>query len=234
MIKDLYYYFLNSPQYKTLIRFSSAQKKEDYSNRILQRLDISVNQYSVVNVHKIGIEIPGRYIFEELMKWDDKSEYWPNAIARIKRISGQLDHIEIYLFGIERIFHFWNFGGIALPPLFYLKKLRFNATPHTSDLDNARSLLYTCEGGYPIGIFSLYVRSSIAEQNEYEKAQLFSMVAFNFYGKKKWYYTHLINPVWEVIHNRATANILNRVKKIFESKFNQEIDGMESREKVII
>jgi hypothetical protein len=43
--------------------------------------------------------------------------------------------------------------GMKLPQLFILKKLHFNRTPRTSDLDNARSLLYDCSGGYPIGIF---------------------------------------------------------------------------------
>ncbi len=227
IIADIRNYFFKRPEQATLIRFSDPEENEDYRKRILQRLGISVEKYSVVNVHKIGIEIPGRYVFEELMKWDDKSEYWPNAFAQVKRMSGQLDYIEIYAFGIEKFFKIGQFKGFGVPPLFFLKKLRFNETPHTSDVDNARSLLYTCEGGYPIGIFSLYVRSSIEEQNEKEKTQLFSMVAFDFYGKKKWYYTHFINYIWEAIHNRATGNILNRIKQSFEWKFEQVIKGIE-------
>ena len=141
-----------------------------------------------------------------------------------------MDHIEIYLFGIETIFQFFGFKGYSLPPLFSIKKLRFNQTPQTSDVDNARSLLYNCEGGYPIGIFSLYVRSSIEEQNEGEKTQLFSMVAFNYYGKKQWFYTHIINHIWEAIHNRVTSNILNRMRRIFEVKFNEAINPVENKE----
>ena len=230
MIKDIRNYFIHHPQYSTLISYASEEEKKDFNSRILQRLGIRVDEYSVLNIHKIGIDIPGRYVFEELMKWDDKSEYWPNDIARIKRILGELDHIEIYLFGIERIFQLFGFKGFSLPPLFSMKKLRFNQTPQTSDVDNARSLLYNCEGGYPIGIFSLYVRSSIEEQNEEEKTQLFSMVAFNYYGKKQWFFTHIINHFWEAIHNRVTSNILNRIRKIFEAKFNEVINSVGSIE----
>jgi hypothetical protein len=230
MIKDIRNYFIHSPQYSTLISYASEEEKKDFSARILQRLGINVDEYTVLNIHKIGIDIPGRYVFEELMKWDDKSEYWPNDIARIKRILGELDHIEIYLFGIEKLFPLFGFKGFSLPPLFSMKKLRFNQTPQTSDVDNARSLLYNCEGGYPIGIFSLYVRSSIEEQKEKEKAQIFSMVAFNFYGKKQWFYTHIINHIWETIHNRVTANILNKMRQIFESKFEQAINLVENED----
>ncbi len=235
ILENIRTYFVKKPERETLVRFSDHDKREDYSKRILQRLGIEVEQYSIINVHKIGIEVPGRYVFEELMKWDENSSYWPNGIARIKRISGELEDIEIYLFGLERLLPIGPFKGFSIPPLFCLKKLRFNQSPHTSDVDNARSLLYTCEGGYPIGIFSLYVRSSIAGQNEIEKTQLFSMVAFNFYGKKKWYYTYFINYIWEAIHNRVTANILNRLKFLFEEKFLRAIGesrpGVENRNK---
>ena len=105
--------------------------------------------------------------------------------------------------------------------------LKFQHTPPASDDDNARYLLYKCSGGYPIGIFTLYVRSSIVENNEAEKAQLFSMVAFNFYGEKKWFYNNIINWIWEKIHNRVTTNILNRMKVIFEKKFNKQIAVLE-------
>ena len=97
---------------------------------------------------------------------------------------------------------------------------KFNYTPNTADLDNARSLLYACGGGYPIGIFSLYARSSLEEQNEKEMTQLFFMVAFDFFGLKKCRCTKFLKSIWEKIHNRETANIMNRIKLICESKFN--------------
>ena len=68
--------------------------------------------------------------------------------------------------------------------------------------DNARFLLYECSGGYPIGIFTIYVRSSIANQQETEQSQLFMMVGFNFYGKENWSKANLFNRIWESIHDR--------------------------------
>jgi hypothetical protein len=100
-----------------------------------------------------------------------------------------------------------------------MDKLRFTSSPSTKDMDNARSLLYECSGGYPIGIFSMYVRSSIADQHEEELSQLFFMVAFDFFGKQNWFNRYLLNDIWENIHNRVTANILNRIKIICEYKF---------------
>ncbi len=108
---------------------------------------------------------------------------------------------------------------MPLPELFKLEKRQFNFTPHTSDFDNARSLLYDCSGGYPIGILSLYVRSSINGRNENEITQLFFMVAFDFFGRKPNFITHLIKKIWQTIHNRVTANVMYRIKLICETKF---------------
>ena len=220
---DLKNYFLNSPRIKTLLEHNSPEEKESISKRILQRIGISVNEYSILNVHKIGIEVPVKYVFEELLQWDGTSDYWPNQLARVKRINGSLEKILIYTLGIEKL----NFGGllangIKFKPLFNMTALKFQITTPPSDTDNARYLLYKCSGGYPIGVFTIYVRSSISAEKETDKTQLFSLVAFNFYGKKSWFYNNLINPIWEKIHNRVTNNILNRMKTEFEDKFNQE------------
>lgn len=222
LLSDLYNFILKKPDLDTLISFKTAAERKDFSKRILQRLGVGVDQYAVLNIHKIGINVPGRYIFEELLAWDNDSIYWPNKLACIHRREGILDHIQIFLFGLERLFPVkrMKFGGIMLSPLFIMDKLNFNRTPRTSDLDNARSLLYECSGGYPIGIFSMYVRSSIAEKDEKETSQLFFMVAFNFFGKQNWFNNHVINRIWEFIHDRATANIMNRIKKICEINFN--------------
>jgi hypothetical protein len=215
-----------------LIKYSSPSERESVSQRILQRLDVDVTKYRVLNIHKIGIDVPTRHVFEELLHWDGKSDYWPNQVARIKRINGNLEKILIYILGLEKITLKW-FGSreIKLTPLFNMSALKFQHTPPDSDADNARYLLYECSGGYPIGIFTLYVRSSIVEQNETEKAQLFIMVAFNFYGKKMWFYNYILNWIWEKIHNRATVNILNRIKMIFENKFNDTIAVLERTSK---
>lgn len=226
LLCDLRFFFVNTPKIKTLLEHKSPEEKESISQRILQRIGVSVNEYSVLNVHKIGIEVPVKYVFEELIQWDGTSNYWPNQLARVKRINGSLEKILIYTLGIEKISLGGLLGaGIKFKPLFNMSALKFQFTTPISDMDNARYLLYKCSGGYPIGIFGLYVRSSIIEQKETEKTQLFSLVAFNFYGKKSRFYNSIINPVWEKIHNRATANILNRMKIEFENRFNTEIRG---------
>ena len=226
---DLQNYFIKNPEIPTLIDFSTESEREDYSKRIMQRLGVGVEDYSVLNIHKIGIEVPARYVYEELLQWDGRSDYWPNQLARVKRIEGDLKNIQIFLFGLEKI----NLRKkvikplIALKPLFHMSALKFQHMPDASDADNARFMLYKCRGGYPIGIFTLYVRSSIAENKEKELTQLFSIVAFNFYGKKQWFFTHFINGIWERVHNRATSNILNRIKMRFESKFQSAIEQLE-------
>ena len=221
LFSDLYNFILKKPELETLICFDTDVEKKQFSKRILQRLGVGVDQYAVLNIHKIGINVPGRYVFEELLTWDNDSIYWPNKLACIHRREGILDHIQIFLFGLERIFTIKKikFDGITLPPLFLMDKMNFHLTPRTSDVDNARSLLYECSGGYPIGIFSMYVRSSIAGLDEKEISQLFFMVAFNFFGKQNWFNNHIINRIWEFIHDRATANIMNRIKKICETRF---------------
>jgi hypothetical protein len=225
---DIRSYFLLKPEIKTLLEYKTSQERENYSKRILQRLNVDVTEYTVLNIHKIGIEVPARYVFEELLRWDGQSKYWPNQVARVKRINGNLEKILIYTFGLEKInWNWFKLKEFKITPLFHMTALKFQHSPPVSDEDNARYLLYKCSGGYPIGIFTLYVRSPIAENNETEKAQLFSMVAFNFYGGKKWFHNYIIYWIWEKIHNRVTANILNRIKVIFEKKFNDKIAELE-------
>lgn len=226
---DIKFYFLTKPKIKTFVEHKSQSEKEGYSKRILQRIGVSVDEYSVLNIHKIGIEVPVKYVFEELLLWDSYSNYWPNRIARVKRINGSLEKILIYVLGIEKFNFNWLLGkNIKIKPLFNMTALKFQYNPPpNSGTDNARYLLYRCSGGYPIGIFNLYVRSPIIEQNEFEKSQLFSLVAFNFYGSKNWFYSKLINPIWAKIHNRVTANVLNRMKLEFENKFNDKIVELE-------
>jgi hypothetical protein len=143
-------------------------------------------------------------------------------VAALERLDGRLEHIRVLLLGRPR----FPFGigsgrfGPKLVPLFDLNAIEIRAVPHTWDLDNARYLLFECSGGYPIGIFSMYVRSPIAEQGETAPSQLFLIVGFNFYGKEQgWPTKSWINRTWERIHNRVTSNILNRFKQLCEWKF---------------
>ena len=195
LFSDIQYFLFHKPAVPTLINFVSAADRENYSQRIMQRLDISVDQYRILNIHKIGINAPVRYVYEELLKWDHNSLSWPNHIATVGRIDGQLEHIEIFLFGQKK--HLLGFKngrlGLNFIPLFNLDAIEFQHLPDFSDVDNARYLLYRCSGGYPIGIFAIYVRSPISEENETEQAQLFFTVGFNFYGNKNWSNIAVVN-----------------------------------------
>lgn len=210
---DIRHFILHKPSIHTLIEFSGEAEREDYSHRIGQRIGIDVTKYTVLNIHRIGIEVPVRYVFEELLHWDGDSTCWPNHIASIDRLDGQLEKIQIFLFGFKKI-----------KPLFSLDEKKFQHIPGISD-DNARYLLFDSHGGYPIGFFSMYVRSAIPEQKETEQAQLFFSVGFDFYGKVGGLDISIINKIWEKIHNRATSNILNRFKQLCEWRFQRLQDG---------
>ena len=213
ILSDIRFFLLHKPDIRTLIEFSNEAEKEDYSHRIMQRTGLDVTQYSVLNIHRIGIEVPVRYVFEELLSWDGDSTCWPNHIATVDRLDGRLEKIQIFLLGLKKF-----------KPLFSLSALRFQHLPGISD-DNARYLLYDSSGGYPIGIFSMYVRSPIVEHNELEQAQLFFAVGFDFYGKACSSNINIVNKIWEKIHNRATSNILNRFKQLCEWRFQRLQNG---------
>ena len=214
---DIRYFLLHKPAIHTLVEFSDDAAKEDYGYQIGQRTGINATQYSVLNIHRIGIEVPARYVFEELLSWDGDSTCWPNHIATVDRLDGQLEKIKIYLLGFKKF-----------KPLFNLDGIKFQHLPGISD-DNARYLLFDSHGGYPIGFFAIYVRSAIPEQNEKEQAQLFFTVGFDFYGKVGGIDIRFINKVWEKIHNRVTSNILNRFKQLCEWRFQRLQDGRYNR-----
>ena len=213
---DMRYFVLNRPEIPTLIKFKTEEARDYYNKRVMQRIGIDPNHYSVLNIHKIGVEAPVSYVFNELLQWNGDSTCWPNHIARVDRIEDDLKHIRIQPFGWQKYpFSFMkSFFGMKIIPLFLLNAIRIKKTPDPFDFDNARYLLYNCTGGYPIGIFSLYVRSSIPEMGETEQSQLLSAVGFNFYGKEDWQRRRkLISILWESIHNRVTSNVLNRLKQ---------------------
>jgi hypothetical protein len=205
----------------TLLRFSSEAEREDYSQRILQRVGVNVEKYAILNIHRIGIEIPVVHVFEELLKWGEDSVWWPNHLATVVRSDGGLEHLRVTLLGRGAHSRTATSGAGKPQPtsLFELTALRILGRPHPADSDNARYLLYECKGGYPIGIFAMYVRSPIADLGEQERAQLFFAVGFDFYGRKDWSRTNPVNRVWEAVHNRATANIMNRFKRLCEWRF---------------
>lgn len=220
-LSDVRHFLWHKPEIPTLVKFESEEDRINYSHRIMQRLDLDVDRYVILNIHKIGIDVPVKYVFEELLKWDGDATCWPNYLAEVDRVDGQLENIHLYPFGWRR----YPFGrstgpfGMSYIPLFDLTARRIQEIPLSDEFDNARYLLYDCSGGYPIGIFSMYVRSSIADQEEAEPTQLFMLVGFNFYGREDWSYKRMVNRLWEGLHNRVTANVMNRFKQLCEWRF---------------
>lgn len=206
VLSDIRYYFLLKPETDTLIKFNSEEEREVYCTSILQRIGIDVHQFNLMNIHRIGVEAPASYLFHELMRWNGDSLCWPNHIARVNLEDGMIENIVITLLG-------------RFAKLFVMKAIRIHPIPASNDTDNARYFLYECTGGYPIGIFSLYVRSSIPERGEQEMSQLFFLVSFNFYGKQFWSRAEPLNKIWEFVHNRVTSHVACRFKQLVEWKF---------------
>ncbi len=221
ILKDIGYFIFHKPNFPTLIDFNSFSERQNYSHRIAQRLDINTTKYKILNIHKIGVNAPAKYVFEELIKWDENSTCWPNKIAKIVKRNNSVKHLDVYLFGLNKFSKWFKNSklGKSLVPLFQLNAIAIKISPDLIGSDNARYMLYKTSGGYPIGFFTMYVRSSVANQQEKEQSQLFLIVGFNFYGKKNWPKIKLINKIWESLHNRVTANILEKLKQLSEWRF---------------
>lgn len=232
ILSDIRCFLFHKPNIPTLIEFNSKAEREDYQYRIIQRLGVEVARYKILNVHKIGVQAPSKHIFEELLEWNGDSSCWPNHIAKVVNRNNRLETLYIFLFGWAK-FPKWlqnSFLVRKFAPLFALNAIKIRKIPDPTTSDNARYLLYKSSGGYPIGVFTIYVRSSIASQEETEQSQLFLMVGFNFYGREKWSKWNLINRIWESIHNRVTANVLNRLKQLSEWRFEKMKTGLISQD----
>lgn len=231
ILTDLSYFFLSKPKYETFIKFDSAEERYDYNQRIMQRIEIDTNEYSILNLNKIGIDAPVNHIFNELLQFKGNPSCWPNHIAKVDRINNDYRHIRILPFGWKRypFKSMKSFLGIPIIPLFLLNSLRVKEVPDNYDFDNARYLVYECTGGYPIGILAIYIRSSIPEMGETSKSQLIFGVGFNFFGKQKWQKNKkLVSKLWEWVHNRVTANVLNRIKQLSEWRLEMIEDNKKS------
>jgi hypothetical protein len=214
---DIRAFFLHRPTIPTCIDLSDPTNREDYAVRISQRIGVDPTEYAVLNVHRIGIDAPLRVVFEEILRWDGKSLCWPGHLAAARRVDGRMEDVEILLLGRRRFPLGIGAGrlGVTFIPLFRMHATKIQKEPDPA-LDNARYMLFQCTGGYPIGFFSMYVRSPIAGLGERKQAQLFFGVGFDFYGRKDWPTWSPLNPIWEAVHNRATANIMNRFKQLCE------------------
>jgi len=230
LFSDIKSFVLSKPSIPTLIEFDSEMAREDYSHRIAQRLGINVTQYAILNIHRIGIEAPARHAFEELLHWDGATNYWPNRIVKVEQTPDQQEQFEFFLLGkTKSLFGLKNgFFGLNFIPLFRMNAVAVQHLPSESNFDNARYILYECSGGYPVGVCGIYVRSPIADLDETEQAQAFFAVGFNFYGRANWPRKHVINKLWEGVHNRVTANVLNRFKHECEERFQKVQAGPEA------
>lgn len=217
VLSDAWYFLLNKSKTQTLIKFESEEERLEYNQRIMQRVGIDVVKNSILNIHKIGVEAPVNYVFNELLNWNGDSTCWPNHVAKIQRIDDKIEEIRVLPFGWSKypLRFMKSFLGLNLIPLFYLHSIRIKKVPDSFDFDNARYLLYSSSGGYPIGIFAMYVRSSIEDLGETAHSQLIFAVSFNFYGKEK-EANKLTNRIWESVHNRVTSNVLIRIKQLCE------------------
>jgi hypothetical protein len=180
---DVRAFLLHRPETATLVHCSDPAAREDYSWRIAQRLGIDVTRYSVLNIHRIGIEAPVGFVFDELRKWSGESAYWPNRLATVENLDPDRRRIKIVLFGRSTR---WLRRRCRLPgvfgTLFDLTASKVQASPDPAGFDNARFVLYTCSGGYPIGIFAMFARSPVAALAESEATQLFFCVSFDSTG----------------------------------------------------
>jgi len=219
VLSDIRNFLLQIPEIKTFVEFNSENDHKRYSELIFKRTGIAVDKYRMLNIHRISINAPSKFIFEELMTWDGNSSWWPNYIAKANLVNGSLEKIKITLFGLSHsIFKLKNgIFGYHLLHLFNLNAIKIHKNP---DSNNGRLLLYRCSGGYPIGIFAMYARDSIPEQDEVEMSQLFIVVGFNFYGSKNLSNLNLLNRTWEKVHNKVTANIMGKIKLKCEWDYN--------------
>jgi len=227
ILNDVGAFLLHRPPNDTLIKYDTPAAREQYSQLILQRLQVDVSLYSVLNIHQIGIQAPVQHVFREIMRWDGESTCWPNHIAEVERQRGGIDHISIFLFG-QRQYPFGRkrrFLGLRYIPLFNLTVARLQEQTETSETDNARFILFRTTGGYPIGHFCMFVRSPIHSLGETEMSQLFLMVGFDFYGRQSTWLSRLASKGWEAVHNRVTANIMHRFKQLCEWRLHRLEDG---------
>jgi hypothetical protein len=221
LLRDVRGFLLASPPSPTAVPAATLEERRDLSGRIQQRVGIDVTPYSILNIHHIGIDAPGRAVFGRIMSWDGDSSYWPNHIARATRLDEGLHRIDIHLFGWRR------FLGLGLKPLFRLEAARILEEPGPGDPDNHRFVMFRCEGGYPIGHFIMYVRSSIPVVGETGTTQLFLAVGFNVYGRRRLARAgpaRLVTALWERLHNRVTSHVLHRLKALCED----DLRGIES------
>jgi len=213
LLYDVRWYLFHRPDLPTRIDTATPERREEYEHRIRQRIDVSVEDYAVLNIHRIGIDAPVGFVFDELMAGRAVPTCWPDHLAHAEFLDRQATEVRIRLLGIRFL------------PLFRMRAVRTQRAPGTHDMDNARYVIYECSGGYPVGMFAMYVRRRIDALEESGETQFFLAVGFNFFGRRRWSGRNPVYRVWEGVHDRATANILNRFKRLCEWHFSRSRDA---------
>ena len=96
------------------------------------RIEDTISFARKLNIHKIGIQAPASYVFDELLEWNGDSTCWPNHIAKVDRIENDLGNIRILPFGWKKYpFRMNSLLGIKLIPLFLLNAIEISTTEAT-------------------------------------------------------------------------------------------------------
>ncbi len=226
LLSDVTGFVLHRPEIFTHVAVESDSWREDYRLRIAQRTGVDVSVYSILNIHQIGIDAPVEVVFEEVERWNGGSYCWPDHIATIEEIPDEQDGFRVIFLGQTRIMRWLR---MRLRPrfgmLFRATVVEARRVPDVRDVDNARFFLWNCSGGYPIGVFSIFVRSAIPERGEAERTQMFFAVGFNPYGRPLLGRIGPVRKAWQYVHDSVTSNVLNRFKRQCENSFHDLQQG---------
>ena len=220
LVSDATGFVLHRPEIPTHVAVESDSWREDYTLRIARRTGVDVSVYSILNIHRIGIDAPVEVVFEEVERWNGGSYTWPDHIATIEEIRDEPDGFRVIFLGHTAIIRWLRKRlGPQFGMLFRATVVEARRVPNVQDLDNARFFLWNCSGGYPIGVFSIFVRSAIPERGETEPTQMFFAVGFDPYGRASLARIGPVRTVWKFVHDSVTSNVLNRFKRLCEDSF---------------
>ncbi len=219
VLSDIRNFIIQRPAIATQVAVESDSWREDYTRRIAERTGVDVSVYSILNIHRIGIDAAVETVFDEVERWEGGSACWPDHLATIEQTPGEQDGFRVVLLGRSQIMRrLRRRFGPEFGTLFVATVSEARRVPDQMDTENARFFLWNCSGGYPIGVFSIFARSRITDRGESEPTQLFFAVGFNPYGS--WTLGRIGGPLrstWQFLHDRVTSNVLNRFKQICEA-----------------
>ena len=218
-LSDILNFVIHRPSIPTQVSVESDTWREDYTRRIAERTGVDVSVFSILNLHRIGIEAPVETVFDEVERWEGGSACWPDHLATIEEIPGEQDGFRVVLLGRSGLMRrLRSRFGPEFGSLFVATVVEARRVPDMRDTENARFFLWNCSGGYPIGVFSIFARSRIPGRREPEPTHLFFAVGFNPFGSRT--LGSIGGPIrsaWQLIHDRVTSNVLNRFKMLCEA-----------------